>query len=136
MIAVTGAYWAQKIRPIVFVKKSRFTQLDASYDIRGIESNPEGKSVCTTARITGTRCGEVKDGNANVTAEDIVFKNMVEVYMCGTADGDSGAPFYKRHLAFGILSGSKGCMVRVQGPESLKICSTSTLLPVNNDKNC
>jgi streptogrisin B len=66
--------------------------------------------LCRTGRTTGTECGEVSSLGADETesANGVHYqlRNMGELDVCGSADGDSGGPLYKNSRAFGLLSAS------------------------------
>jgi hypothetical protein len=117
MVQLTGSFWRNDARPIVRVNRSSATTSDPSYDIRGVEQNPEGKRVCMTGRVSGTTCGKVLDTNREATVDHIVTKHLALTSMCSN-EGDSGGPAYSRHLAFGIavIKTTEGpCRTYLQG---------------------
>lgn len=115
LIEVSGPYWRQGIGATVFVKRTGSTQLDPSYDIRGVEANLQGKTVCMTGHVSGTRCGKVFDTNQKITVDNLIVKHAALVSMCGVERGDSGGPMYKGHRAMGIAISRRGCVAYMQG---------------------
>ncbi|HEX7131892.1 MAG TPA: hypothetical protein VF228_04920 [Iamia sp.] len=88
----------------VNVKASGSTTEDGTYSISGVgtaASIPMGYLLCTTGTSAGSGCGPLT--GIEVCNDDSTC-HLGEVDL-STCNGDSGAPFYKNHLGYGILHG-------------------------------
>jgi len=84
------------------------TTADSTYPIRVSRRNGLRFVICGTGQLAGTICGRVTAlGRANGRYGS---QGIFQAFNCPSStapvfvDGDSGAPFFKRNYAFGILS--------------------------------
>jgi hypothetical protein len=73
-----------------------------------------------TGERTGSRCGQVTDLNVQIdSGQGGIFghkvKHLGKLRSCGLAAGDSGGPVFKRGVAYGVLTNTRGCDVYFQG---------------------
>ena len=85
----------------------RLTRLDPTYEIHRSRRNKIGFALCYTGQYSETICGRTaRLGKMDGPAKSI---GWLKRFRCGTdtqpRPGDSGAPFFKKHAAFGILRG-------------------------------
>jgi hypothetical protein len=98
--------------PALVVKPSSITTYDPEYAIYHDSWSSLGQILCRTGRTTGTHCAEVsglgKDfvGVFSANGPGYLIRQMGELDMCLAQGGDSGAPVYKMHRAYGIFSAS------------------------------
>jgi hypothetical protein len=94
----------------------RRTRLDPTYDIQRTRWNKVGYVVCRTGQYSGTTCGKVVALGKRSSYEhgNVGSLGYLRTFGCDPDDpadpngvilGDSGGPIYKRHAAFGVLSG-------------------------------
>lgn len=88
--------------PWVLVRDSVHTNGDGGYDIDGVgytANIPIDYLLCHTGAVSGTSCGPLKA--KSVPGRRITSGARVDISTCG---GDSGGPFYKEHLGYGLLN--------------------------------
>lgn len=91
----------------VHVTASSDTTVNETYTITSEGSSTVGMRICITGSAYGhSDCGTVTDVGVTVTysAEGVTVKNLGRANYC-SIPGDSGAPLYASHTAYGIHSG-------------------------------
>jgi hypothetical protein len=92
--------------PRVVVKDSDITTYDPNYKIKKDSGSTLGQLLCYSGGRTGTHCAEVSDlGSDFLTEDGFLLKNLGELDICESIDGDSGSPIYKAKRAHGLLIG-------------------------------
>ena len=91
----------------VYVQASSDTTPNEEYAITSTTTSSIGDRVCLTGATTGTDCGEVTALGVTHTVAGTTVTNSGQASYC-RAGGDSGAPIYAGHKAFGIHSDSGG----------------------------
>ncbi|CAB4870992.1 unannotated protein [freshwater metagenome] len=95
-----------RARAWVNVTDGLTTTANAQYRIVADADVKLGMRVCDTgAQLGGTDCGTVTAVNVTVDYGDAVVAGMVESTLCAIP-GDSGAPVFAGHTAYGLLSGA------------------------------
>ncbi|MEI7888720.1 MAG: S1 family peptidase [Actinomycetes bacterium] len=95
-----------RARAWVNVTEGLTTTSNPQYSIVSDADVKVGMRVCDTgARLGGTDCGTVTAVNVTVDYGDAVVAGMVESTLCAVP-GDSGAPIFAGHTAYGLLSGA------------------------------
>lgn len=95
------------IRPVAITTENN------NYPIRRDGRSSIGEVKCMTGRTTFTHCGTVEELGATSTAMPpggglpVTVKNLGMLSACAATFGDSGAPVYKRHAAFGLLTAGR-----------------------------
>jgi hypothetical protein len=117
---VNPAGWAA--RAWVFVTDSVWTARDESYSIADDRANALHQRICTTGAVYGlSNCGEVEELDATFTycimggTACRTVQHLARASYCAVP-GDSGAPMYANHVAFGIhVARTATCMSYYQG---------------------
>jgi hypothetical protein len=120
-----NSFWHARLRPNVFVRDSRTgsTHRDETYYIRKVGLSDEGRIVCQTGSTSGSSCGRITDLDRTLHKGGTIFhigsdrvQHLGEMENCRTAEGDSGGPVYRDHVAYGLLVGTgEGCATFYQG---------------------
>jgi streptogrisin C len=103
-------------RAWVFVTASEDTTRDETYHISADNFSTLGQRVCTTGAALGhSDCGTVTELDVTFTAEGVTVGGLGRANFCAIG-GDSGAPVYASHTAYGIVSARDGeCNSLYQG---------------------
>jgi hypothetical protein len=105
-----SSYWATKAPIAAVVVKSSDgnppTTYNPNYTIKADSKSSIGQILCMTGRTTGTHCGEVIYLGEEVNYGQGPVYNLGVIDECISRKGDSGGPWYKKHRAYGIHSGS------------------------------
>ncbi len=115
-------------KPWVHVTDGPDTTEDETYHIKADKTSVHGMRICTTGSYYGASdCGFVTQLGLTATyASGVTVHNLGRGSFCGT-QGDSGAPMYALHNAFGLqVGGFKECDSVYQG-----IKAAETKLNVN-----
>jgi hypothetical protein len=124
-----------RIRPLVYVQHSGTgsTPADASYYIRRVGTNQKGRIICMTGAVGGSSCGTTTNPDVEKKFNAGLFgiggtkvRHLVEMKDCDPQEGDSGAPLFRKHVAYGSFSGGKDCLQYFEGARR-----TEDLLNVN-----
>jgi hypothetical protein len=100
---------------IVQVLAGPQTTANPTYTITADKFNVIGQRICFTGAGTGgSRCGSVTGHGIVATYGGVTVSQLGRADICNMP-GDSGAPMYSFHVAYGIL---------VAGPKDVKICDT------------
>jgi hypothetical protein len=103
-------------QPWVFVTASADTTRNESYSINADSGSTVGMRICTTGGFLGhSDCGTVTQLGVTATYEGVTVHDLGRGTFCGTA-GDSGAPMYASHTAYGLqVAGFSACDSLYQG---------------------
>lgn len=111
-----------RARAWVFVTDGPDTARNETYNIARDGTSESGLGVCVTgARWGRSMCGNVQELNQTVEYCDAtgticrIVRHLARSTLCGVA-GDSGAPVFNRHTAYGLLvAGDGSCNTYYQG---------------------
>jgi hypothetical protein len=100
----------------VYVTAGPDTTLDTSYHITSDSGSTVGQRICTSGAFFGrTDCGTVTRLGVTATYGGVTVTGLGEASFCGIA-GDSGAPVYASHTAYGLqTAGFSECDSLYQG---------------------
>lgn len=100
----------------VHVTASSDTSENQSYTITAERTSSIGMRICTTGAAYGhSDCGNVTELGVTATYEGVTVTGLGRGSFCGTA-GDSGAPMYASHNAYGLqVAGYSECDSLYQG---------------------
>ncbi len=100
----------------VYVTSGPDTTLDETYHIASDKYSVFGMRICTTGAYYGrSDCGTVFQLGVTATYGGVTVKNLGRGSFCGTG-GDSGAPMYAKHVAYGLqVAGYSECDSLYQG---------------------
>lgn len=109
----------------VYVQGGPNTTLNEEYPISSAQYSTQGARVCETGASSGSICGTVAALGRTIYECDSAglcswVDNLGEATFCGQ-EGDSGAPVYASHQAFGLVSAAGydvshgGCVTYYQG---------------------
>lgn len=100
----------------VDVTASAFTTSDPTYFIKATNWSVVGQRICTSGSFTGhSTCGTVTELDFSYDADGFEFDHAGDTDICAT-HGDSGAPMYATHIAYGILvAGTDDCETAYDG---------------------
>jgi hypothetical protein len=114
MRVVNPGYW--KARAWVNVTASSYTTADSQYPITSDGGTVGGMRICTTGAHYGrSDCGNVQYVGVVFSYDHVTVGSLAEGNFCGVA-GDSGAPMYADHRAYGIhVAGLSTCDSFYQG---------------------
>jgi len=91
----------------VYVMAGPNTTLNERYPITSAQYSTQGARICESGAITGTVCGTVISLGRTVCVGNPLpctwVNNLGEASFCGQ-QGDSGAPVFASHQAFGLVS--------------------------------
>ncbi|MBO9534621.1 MAG: hypothetical protein J7513_16730 [Solirubrobacteraceae bacterium] len=91
-----------------------------SYVIRGSQRNMQNAVVCFSGAVSGTRCGKVSAVGVSVLSHGTHKVTHLAAARVVSQPGDSGAPFFKAHRAFGVLSGGKNGATAYTGAKTVE----------------
>ena len=92
--------WAP--RAWVYVTDGPDTARDTTYNIADDKGSTLGQRICITGGFYGrSDCGTVTRINVTATYGGVTVHHLGEGSYCGTT-GDSGAPIYASHIAYGL----------------------------------
>jgi hypothetical protein len=110
----------------VEVTASQMTTADQNYYIKADNWSVVGQRICTTGAALGqSNCGIVTKLDFSYAVGNVEFDHAGDSSVCATG-GDSGAPMYSTHIAYGILVAGNGCATAYYG-----IRNAESLLNVN-----
>jgi hypothetical protein len=114
-------------QPWVLVTNGPDTTANSTYPIKSDKLSVLGMRICTTGAYYGrSDCGYVTQLNVTATYGGVTVKKLGRGSFCGTG-GDSGAPMYAKHVAYGLqVAGYSECDSLYQG-----IRAAETKLNVN-----
>ncbi|MEI7888721.1 MAG: S1 family peptidase [Actinomycetes bacterium] len=118
-----------KPRAWVAVRQGLGATTNYTYAIRSDSIPVVGGRVCVSgAGSRASNCGLVTRTGVTVTFADlgVTVANLAEASFC-TQPGDSGAPVFSNHVAYGTVSGSRGPCISLFQPVGV----SETLLNVN-----
>jgi hypothetical protein len=69
-----------------------------------------GEQVCKTGAISGTTCGELTGYGATFSWGGVTIRNLGRINGACTYAGDSGAPVFVGHAAYGVVSATEGIL--------------------------
>jgi hypothetical protein len=79
------------------------TTADPNYAIKSEDFSVLGQRICTTGSFLGfSNCGTVTELDDTETYGGVTVSHLGRASLCAVP-GDSGAPMYARHVAFGLL---------------------------------
>lgn len=85
--------------------KGRRTQQDPTYDIKRVRRSKVGFVLCYAGQFAETTCGKVTSLGRQMRGR-LGDQGFLKPFGCKLPiGGDSGAAVFKKHAAFGILSG-------------------------------
>ncbi len=116
-------------RAWVAVRRGLGTTENFSYAIRSDSIPVVGARVCVSgAASRASNCGVVTRTGVTVTFADlgVTVANLAEASFCAQP-GDSGAPVFSSHVAYGTVSGSRGPCISLFQPVRV----SETLMNVN-----
>lgn len=114
-------------KPWVYVTSGADTTTNTAYTIASDNKSVLGMRICTTGAFYGrSDCGRVTQLGVTATYGGVTVRNLGRGSFCGTG-GDSGAPMYAKHVAYGLqVAGYSECDSLYQG-----IRAAETVLNVN-----
>ncbi len=100
----------------VYVTSGPDTTLDTDYHITSDSGSTVGQRICTSGAFFGrSDCGTVTRLGVTATYGGVTVTGLGEASFCGTG-GDSGAPVYASHTAYGLqTAGFSECDSLYQG---------------------
>jgi hypothetical protein len=96
-------------RGLVYVLKGPDTTRNEDYTISSAQYSTRGARVCETGAISASLCGTVAALGRTICVGPSIFncrwvRNLGEATIRNSQQGDSGAPVYAAHQAFGLVS--------------------------------
>jgi hypothetical protein len=103
-------------RAVVYVTSGPDTTADQTYHISSDGTSSVGMRICTTGGSYGrSDCGTVTQLGVTATYNGVTVRGLGRGSFCGTG-GDSGAPMYASHVAYGLqVAGFSECDSLYQG---------------------
>ncbi|XXX76426.1 S1 family peptidase [Sorangium sp. So ce134] len=102
--------------PWVYVTSGPDTTTNTTYTITSDKTSVLGMRICTTGAYYGrSDCGYVTQLGVTATYGGVTVRHLGRGSFCGTG-GDSGAPMYAKHVAYGLqVAGYSECDSLYQG---------------------
>jgi hypothetical protein len=106
-------------RPWVHVTDGPDTSADQAYKINADKLSVLGMRICATGAFYGrSDCGYVNELDVTADVGDGITVNFLGLTSVCGIEGDSGAPMYAKHIAYGVVVGGPvggGCETLYQG---------------------
>lgn len=108
--------------PWINVTTSANTVSDPEYKVSADSTALQGKWLCTAGASYGrASCGSVIATGVSASYGGVTVNNLSRVSFCGT-QGDSGAPVYASHVAFGMqVGGLAACDTLMQNIQAAEL---------------